>query len=62
MHTPLDHEFVRAAARAALDQTSGSSYGPMFAMSTLALVPTLICFLIFQKRLVEGLATSGMKG
>ncbi|MCX5600230.1 carbohydrate ABC transporter permease [Streptomyces phaeochromogenes] len=45
-----------------MDQTSGSSYGAMFAMSTLALLPTLICFLIFQKRLVEGLATSGMKG
>lgn len=45
-----------------LDKTSGSSYGAMFAMSTLALLPTLICFLIFQKRLVEGLATSGMKG
>jgi multiple sugar transport system permease protein len=45
-----------------MDQTSGSSYGPMFAMATLALLPTLICFLIFQKRLVEGLATSGMKG
>jgi multiple sugar transport system permease protein len=45
-----------------LDKTSGSSYGAMFAMSTLALVPTLICFLVFQKRLVEGLATTGMKG
>ncbi|MFF5014620.1 carbohydrate ABC transporter permease [Streptomyces sp. NPDC001165] len=45
-----------------LDKTSGSSYGAMFAMSTLALLPTLICFLIFQKRLVEGLATTGMKG
>ncbi|WP_369264717.1 carbohydrate ABC transporter permease [Streptomyces sp. R35] len=45
-----------------LDKTSGSSYGAMFAMSTLALLPTLICFLVFQKRLVEGLATSGMKG
>jgi multiple sugar transport system permease protein len=45
-----------------LDKTSGSSYGPMFAMSTLALLPTLICFLVFQRRLVEGMATSGMKG
>ncbi|MDX6314141.1 MAG: pectin-derived oligosaccharide transport system permease protein [Streptomyces sp.] len=45
-----------------LDKTSGSSYGAMFAMSTLALLPTLICFLVFQKRLVEGMATSGMKG
>lgn len=45
-----------------LDKTSGSSYGAMFAMSTLTLLPTLICFLVFQKRLVEGLATSGMKG
>ncbi|MGW2485913.1 carbohydrate ABC transporter permease [Streptomyces sp. NPDC001606] len=45
-----------------LDKTSGSSYGAMFAMSALALAPTLICFLVFQKRLVEGLATTGMKG
>lgn len=45
-----------------LDKTSGSSYGPMFAMSTLALLPTLVCFLVFQRRLVEGMATSGMKG
>jgi multiple sugar transport system permease protein len=45
-----------------LDKTSGSSYGAMFSMSTLALVPTLICFLVFQKRLVEGLATTGIKG
>ncbi|TKA12125.1 carbohydrate ABC transporter permease [Actinacidiphila oryziradicis] len=45
-----------------LDKTSGSSYGAMFAMSVLALAPTLICFLVFQKRLVEGMATSGMKG
>ncbi|AXG79960.1 carbohydrate ABC transporter permease [Streptomyces paludis] len=45
-----------------LDKTAGSSFGPMFAMSALALLPTLICFLVFQKRLVEGMATSGMKG
>jgi hypothetical protein len=29
----------------------------MFAVSTLALPSTLICFLIFRKRLVEGSAT-----
>jgi hypothetical protein len=34
----------------------------MFARSTLALLPALICLLIFRKRLVEDLATSGMKG
>ncbi|ANP51250.1 ABC-type glycerol-3-phosphate transport system permease component [Streptomyces griseochromogenes] len=45
-----------------LDKTGGSSYGAMFAMSTLALLSTLICFLVFRKRLVEGLATTGMKG
>jgi multiple sugar transport system permease protein len=50
------------ALRLFVDQTSLSAYGPMFAMSVLALVPIGLFFLAFQRYLVEGLATSGLKG
>ena len=45
-----------------VDQTSQSAFGPMFAMSVLALVPIGLFFLAFQRFLVEGVATSGLKG
>ncbi|MCL8026819.1 carbohydrate ABC transporter permease [Nocardioides bruguierae] len=45
-----------------VDQTSSSSYGPMFAMSILALVPVGLFFMAFQRLLVEGVATQGLKG
>lgn len=45
-----------------VDQTSESAFGPMFAMSVLALVPIGLFFVAFQRFLVEGVATSGLKG
>jgi len=45
-----------------LVDSSGGAYGQLLAMSVLSLVPTFIVFLIFQRRLVEGIATSGLKG
>ena len=45
-----------------VDQTSSSAFGPMFAMSVLALVPIGLFFLAFQRFLVEGVSTSGLKG
>lgn len=39
-----------------------TNYGPMLAMSVLSLVPIIILFFIFQKSLVEGISTSGIKG
>jgi multiple sugar transport system permease protein len=45
-----------------LDASGTSSWGPMFAMTTLSLVPVILVFLFFQKRLVEGIATTGLKG
>lgn len=45
-----------------VDQTSSSSFGPMFAMSVLALVPIGLFFLAFQRFLVDGVSTSGLKG
>jgi multiple sugar transport system permease protein len=45
-----------------IDQTSSSSYGSMFAMSVLSLVPIGLFFLAFQRFLVAGVATTGLKG
>ena len=39
-----------------------SNYGPMLAMSVLSLVPIMTLFFIFQRSLVEGISTSGLKG
>ncbi|HML47025.1 MAG TPA: carbohydrate ABC transporter permease, partial [Clostridia bacterium] len=53
---------VSIALRLFSDPASVSDYGAMFAMSTLSLVPVFIIFVCFQKYLVEGIATSGLKG
>ncbi|MEU4217755.1 carbohydrate ABC transporter permease [Actinoplanes sp. NPDC026623] len=45
-----------------IDSTSESSVGPMFAMSLLSLIPVFMFFVAFQRMLVEGINTSGLKG
>lgn len=42
--------------------SAGTDYGATFAMSALSLVPVLIIFFFFQKQLVEGISTQGIKG
>jgi len=44
------------------DPSSSSDYGAMFAMACLSILPTVILFIAFQKYLVEGISTSGLKG
>ena len=44
------------------DPSSGSDIGSTLAMSTLSIIPATVLFLIFQKSLVEGIASSGIKG
>lgn len=44
------------------DPASTSDYGAMFAMSVLSILPVLVIFIFFQKYLVDGIATSGLKG
>ncbi|KQM82683.1 carbohydrate ABC transporter permease [Agromyces sp. Leaf222] len=44
------------------DQTSTSDYGATMAVSFLALLPILIFFIVFQRFLVDGVATQGLKG
>ncbi|MFG1962428.1 carbohydrate ABC transporter permease [Nonomuraea sp. NPDC049028] len=53
---------VPLALRTFLDSSSGSTWGPMLAMAVLSLVPILGFFLIFQRRITEGISTTGLKG
>ena len=55
-------ETVPVALRRFVDATGDSSYGQLLAMSVLSLVPTFIVFLLAQRRIVEGIATTGLKG
>jgi multiple sugar transport system permease protein len=53
---------VPLALRAFVDTTGQSAWGQLFAMSTLALAPIFIFFLLFQRLIIEGVAMSGLKG
>ena len=44
------------------DPNSYNNYGGLFAMSVLSLLPVIIVFILFQKYIVEGIATDGIKG
>lgn len=50
------------ALRQYVDQTTTSDYGAQMAMAVLALVPVMLFFLVFQRYIVEGVATQGLKG
>ncbi|WP_030670622.1 carbohydrate ABC transporter permease [Streptomyces cellulosae] len=45
-----------------VDQEGVANYGGMIAMSLVALLPVLAFFLAFQRYLIDGMATSGLKG
>lgn len=52
---------VPLGLRLFIDQEGQSSFGQMFAMSVLSLVPVVAFFIAFQKLIIRGIATSGMK-
>ncbi len=45
-----------------MDESGAQLWGPMFAMSLLSLIPLFLVFMFFQKYIVKGIATSGLKG
>jgi multiple sugar transport system permease protein len=47
--------------RAFVDSGGESDWPALFAMSVLGLVPVFLFFLFFQRMLIEGIATTGMK-
>ena len=53
---------VSLALKLFSDPGSSSDYGAMFAMATLSLIPIVLIFFIFPRYLVDGIATSGLKG
>jgi multiple sugar transport system permease protein len=59
--TEPDLYTVPIALRAFLDSTGQSSWGAMFAMSIVSLVPLFLIFLLGQRYLVRGIATTGLK-
>ncbi|MDL5351814.1 carbohydrate ABC transporter permease [Microbacterium sp. zg-YB36] len=52
---------VSVALKGFIDAQSSSNYGAMFAMSVVSLIPLFLAFLIGQKYLVKGIATTGIK-
>lgn len=53
---------VSLALRAFSDLSGQTDWGAIFAMSSLSLVPVFVIFVLFQRYLVEGIATTGIKG
>lgn len=47
--------------RTFVDATAQSDWGALLAMSTLTVLPIFILFVLFQRLLIEGIATTGMK-
>lgn len=52
---------VQLGLRSFVDSSGTSSWNELFAMSVLSLIPIFLVFLFFQKLLIEGIATTGMK-
>ena len=52
---------VSMALKMYLDAETISNWGAMFAMSVVSLLPVLAVFFAFQKQIVEGISTSGLK-
>lgn len=52
---------VPLALRAFMDAQSSTSWGPMFAMSVVSLLPVFFVFLFGQRFLIKGIATTGGK-
>ncbi|GHV81824.1 ABC transporter permease [Spirochaetia bacterium] len=53
---------VSMALRMFSDPATSTDWGAIFAMGTLSLIPVFLLFIIFQKYIVQGMVTSGLKG
>lgn len=53
---------VQLGLRSFVDASGTSDWGGLFAMSSLSLLPVFLIFLFFQRLLIQGIATTGLKG
>ncbi len=53
---------VSLALRSMADPNAVTNWGAIFAMATLSLLPVFAIFIFFQRYLVQGISTSGLKG
>ena len=53
---------VPQGLRLFMASTGESAWGPLMAMSLVSLVPVFVIFLVFQRLLIEGISTTGLKG
>ena len=53
---------VALGLRTFVDSQGQSDWSAVFAMSNLVIVPVFLVFVFFQRFLIEGIATSGLKG
>jgi multiple sugar transport system permease protein len=58
----LKNYTVPIGLRLFLDSSGQNAIAPMFAMSVLSLLPVFLFFLFFQRLIVDGINTSGIKG
>jgi pectin-derived oligosaccharide transport system permease protein len=59
--TDPDKYTVPVALRSFVDSTVSTSWGAMFAMSVVSLLPIFLAFLVGQRFLIKGIATTGIK-
>jgi multiple sugar transport system permease protein len=53
---------VSLALKAFVDSSSVTDFGALFAMSVLSLLPVFFIFLFFNRYLIQGISTTGLKG
>ena len=53
---------ISLALRSFADPSAATDWGAIFAMSSLSLVPVFAVFITFQRYLVEGISTTGLRG
>ncbi len=58
----IDNYTIPIGLRMFQDSGGQNAIGPMFAMSVLSLLPVFLFFVAFQRMLVQGINTSGLKG
>ena len=60
--TDIKKYTLSVALKMFTDPAAQSDWGASYAMATLSVLPVVILFFCFQKYLVEGISTSGLKG